>query len=166
MFPSSDDAVSRNKDSTSAKQAAGNKHRSSTFYEPSPFQRFNLELFRGHSVASGRASILYTDDYFVFLFPFIMLVPASRSSTALLSSLLFSPLAFAYTLDCGAIQTEGVKWDLSKLGGPHSVMHSVQEEQPLRWVNTTFTVDICKALERPGSGEEKENFCQGGTRGM
>lgn len=88
----------------------------------------------------------------------------STAGATLVFSLFFPALVMAIgTIDCGRIQTEGVQFDLSKLSGPHAVMHSI--EQPPVTKNTTFTIDICRPLERPKSTHEDNEFCPGGTRG-
>ena len=53
-----------------------------------------------------------------------------------------------------------MKWDLSPLGGPKSVVR--REELPLSYIDTTFTINICEALK---TGPEKEK-CPGGSWGM
>ncbi|KFY52520.1 hypothetical protein V496_08383 [Pseudogymnoascus sp. VKM F-4515 (FW-2607)] len=52
-------------------------------------------------------------------------------------------------------------FDLSALDGPHSVMHSV--EQPPSWLNTTYTINICRPLV-PDSNVKKDERCPGPTR--
>jgi Autophagy-related protein 27 len=82
---------------------------------------------------------------------------STRPNAAMLSFLLFPGLITAYTLTCNQIVSEGQSWDLSKLGGPHSVMES--HETPPTWKNTTYTLDICRNLKK------KKGECPSGTRG-
>ncbi|EFR04008.1 Atg27p [Nannizzia gypsea CBS 118893] len=56
----------------------------------------------------------------------------------------FSSLASA-ELDCSHIKVDGVSWDLSKLGGAHSVMETTSTHGDF---NTTYTLDICKPLTK------------------
>ena len=62
-------------------------------------------------------------------------------------SLLFASLASALTLGCDHIRTNGISFDLHKLGGPHSVS-THDESHPPAMHNTTWTVDICKPLRK------------------
>jgi hypothetical protein len=87
----------------------------------------------------------------------------SPAQSGILSSLLFSAfVAASGSIDCAQIVDDGVSWDLSKLGGPRSVMHSVLTPPSMQ--NTTYTIDICKPLKRPESVKDM-NKCPGGTRG-
>lgn len=93
-----------------------------------------------------------------------MRLPRTRlADAALHCSILFPALIAAVgNLDCGNIVTDGKQWDLSKLGGPRSVMTS--HETPPTIHNTTYTIDICRPLKR--SGEVKNGYeCPVGTRG-
>lgn len=62
---------------------------------------------------------------------------------------------------CDHIQAGGQKFDLSALGGPHSVVmsHSIRGAA----INTTYTVDICRALKKSGDAK-KEEQCPNGSR--
>jgi hypothetical protein len=82
---------------------------------------------------------------------------------ALYSVFLFPSFIAAGNLDCNEIVTDGKTWDLSKLGGRRSVMYS--HETPPSFHNTTFTIDICKRLERDDSVKQ-EDECPSGTRGQ
>lgn len=88
----------------------------------------------------------------------------AESALLFLIALLPTTVIAAGNLDCERIQVDGQAFDLSKLGGPHNVMHSV--ELPPSWKNTTYYIDLCSALERPKSIAEKAGFCPGGTRGI
>jgi hypothetical protein len=83
---------------------------------------------------------------------------------ALLTTVLLPSLVGAIgNLQCDKILTGGKAWDLSALGGPHSVMTSI--EQPPSVLNTTYTINICKNLERDGD-VPKGDACPNYTRGM
>ncbi|KAK4983946.1 type II membrane protein [Elasticomyces elasticus] len=85
-----------------------------------------------------------------------------RSSILSLPSLLTLPiLTSAISFDCTHTRVDGQSFDLSKLGGAHSV-HWIQDTPP-SLSNTTFTIDICTALKRT-KGVPKENECPSGTR--
>jgi autophagy-related protein 27 len=93
-----------------------------------------------------------------------MRLPSNKPAVAvLLSSMLFPTLIVAVdNFDCSKIATDGKMWDLSKIGGPLSVMD--HRETPPTWQNTTYTIDICKDLKRSGN-VQKGYECPGGTRG-
>jgi hypothetical protein len=57
-------------------------------------------------------------------------------------------------LYCNEIMADGKVWDLSKIGGPRSVMDSN---------NTTYTIDICDSLEESDNVPKEQ--CPEGTRG-
>ena len=77
--------------------------------------------------------------------------------------LLLPALASAVTFDCQHVVVGGQSFDFGELRGPHSV-HLI-EDTPPSVSNTTFTLDLCKPLQRT-KGVPKENECPGGTRGM
>ncbi|KAF4456084.1 hypothetical protein F53441_1699 [Fusarium austroafricanum] len=81
---------------------------------------------------------------------------------AFLLPLLATPALSAETLDCGNIRADGHKFDLSKLGGPHSVVTTRFSPSPPLHFNTTYTLDICKPLKK--SGGKKTEECPNGTR--
>jgi len=82
---------------------------------------------------------------------------------AFLLPLLAAPVFAAETLDCGKIRADGHTFDLSKLGGPHSVVTTRYRPNPPEHYNTTYTLDICKPLKK--SGGKKSPECPNGTRG-
>lgn len=91
--------------------------------------------------------------------------PTMRLSEDLLSLsalLSLSSLTWAINLDCKDVRVDKQSFDLSVLGGPHTV-HWIQETPP-SLSNFTFTIDICKALRRT-KGVPKDNECPTGTRG-
>ncbi|RKF84091.1 Autophagy-related protein 27 [Golovinomyces cichoracearum] len=47
-------------------------------------------------------------------------------------------------LACDQAVVDGITWDLSMLGGPRSVIHSVDEVVSLK--STTYTIDVCQGL--------------------
>ena len=87
------------------------------------------------------------------------------AGTAIVSAILFPFLAAASgNLDCERVVTDGVHWNLSKLGGPKSVLHSVADGASLK--NTTYTIDLCRPLKRVSSDKiALDHQCPGGTRG-
>ncbi|KAI2425752.1 type II membrane protein [Ophidiomyces ophidiicola] len=72
----------------------------------------------------------------------------------LVSILALLPALSLAQLDCTKIVVDGKTWDLSKLGGPHSVYNVV--DHPPSIINTTYTLDICKPLP-------KNSQCPSGT---
>ncbi|KAI9737599.1 MAG: hypothetical protein M1818_005603 [Claussenomyces sp. TS43310] len=80
---------------------------------------------------------------------------------ARLTTLLFPTVITALgNIDCSRIVTEGKTFDLVALEGMHSVMTS--HEQPPAYINTTYSIDICRPLKKPA--KESHNWCPGGTR--
>ncbi|PKS06774.1 hypothetical protein jhhlp_006848 [Lomentospora prolificans] len=82
-----------------------------------------------------------------------------RAETFLFSLLLATPAAAM--LHCDNVRVDGYSFDLTKLGGPHSVVTTLRE--PPSYSNTTYTVDICKPLKKSGDAP-KEEQCPNGTR--
>ncbi|KAH7133355.1 autophagy-related protein 27 [Dactylonectria estremocensis] len=82
--------------------------------------------------------------------------------SALLLPLLVAPVWGGSTLTCENIRVDGHSFDLSKLGGPHSVVTSRLQSSPPAHFNTTYTLDICKPLKM--SGKPKGEECPNGTR--
>lgn len=88
-----------------------------------------------------------------------------RPQLAALLPLLLAPIASAAgSLSCENVRAGGVSFDLSKLGGPHSVVTSKWESISETHKNTTYTVDICKPLKKSGKAKKNEE-CPNGTRG-
>lgn len=82
----------------------------------------------------------------------------------ILATILFPLLGIASgTFDCNNIVIDGRTFDLSPLDGPRSVLQSAEEyvgDEGRVWTNTTYTIDICKAIVKKGFHQ-----CPGGTRG-
>ena len=78
--------------------------------------------------------------------------------------LLLSTLISALTLDCSHIRVDKKKFNLEKLGGPHSIT-VVDKSRPPSIHNTTYTVDICHQLDRDADVPKAEQ-CPRGTYGM
>ncbi|KAF2143492.1 uncharacterized protein K452DRAFT_325997 [Aplosporella prunicola CBS 121167] len=68
-----------------------------------------------------------------------------RPQNALSALLALPALVAAVNLDCKDIVVDKVAYDLSPLGGPHSV-HWIRDMPP-SVMNFTFTLDICKGLK-------------------
>lgn len=72
----------------------------------------------------------------------------------------------AVNLECNHVRVDGKKFDLSPLGGPHSILVQDTEPHPAKY-NTTWTIDVCQALKKPKSikGTPDEDWCPNYTRG-
>jgi hypothetical protein len=93
-----------------------------------------------------------------------MRLPRSPADAAILSTLFFPLLsAAAGNIDCNHIRVDTTSFDLSKLGGPKSVMHSWNKGEN-SYQNTTYTIDICKPLGKANNIPADEQ-CPNGTRG-
>jgi hypothetical protein len=71
--------------------------------------------------------------------------PLTSALTAL--PFLLASLASALTPGCEHIRIGGKKFDLHKIGGPHSIS-THDESHPPAMHNTTWTVDICQPLRK------------------
>lgn len=85
----------------------------------------------------------------------------SITTPVLVLSTLFPLAPFASAFDCNHIRVDGISFDLSRLGGPHSLSHI--ENTPPSVTNTSFTFDICKPLPKDPRVPDSEQ-CVGGTR--
>jgi hypothetical protein len=94
-------------------------------------------------------------------FPPKMRFYQSPVDAAILTTLLLPFLTAAINLDCTDIRADGTRWKLDALGGPKSVLHSVDDGAS--WENTTYTIDLCKPLKRDDKVPAIEK-CPGGTR--
>lgn len=86
---------------------------------------------------------------------------ASPYEAAVLLAVLLTPLHVSAGIRCDLIRVDDVNFDLSKLGGPHSVVTS--QWHPPTYTNTSYTLDICKPLKRKGN-VEKGDECPNGTQ--
>lgn len=77
---------------------------------------------------------------------------------------LFGAASVSAMLQCEKIVLEGHKFDLGKLGGPHSVVTSRWEDLAQTHFNTTYTVDICQPLKKSGKSAKGEE-CPNSTWG-
>jgi hypothetical protein len=75
------------------------------------------------------------------------------ADAALLLSLLLAPLR-ATAFQCQRIVADGQRFDLEKLGKPHSVVTSWVNGASLH--NTTYTIDICGSLKKKGDAKNTE----------
>lgn len=82
-----------------------------------------------------------------------------------LSLLLLPTLSCTMNLDCKNIRDNKQSFDVSALGNPISVMTSQNHFPSPTMTNTTFTMDICKPLNK-AKGIAKEEDCPNGSRGM
>ena len=88
-----------------------------------------------------------------------MRLPRSPVDAAIMTTLLFPLLADAAgSFPCDHIRPEKTSFNLMSLGGARSVMHHYENH------NTTYTVDICKALGKVKDIPPEEQ-CPNGTRG-
>ncbi|PHH65793.1 hypothetical protein CDD81_1520 [Ophiocordyceps australis] len=83
--------------------------------------------------------------------------------SALALSLLLTRNLGAAMLRCDNVRVDGHSFDLSKLGGPHSVVTTRYESLPNVHHNVTYTLDICKPLKKSGKAKKSEE-CPNGTR--
>lgn len=92
-----------------------------------------------------------------------MRISQAPANTAIISTIVFPFLAAAVgNLDCSHIVVDKVSWDLSKLGGPKSVLNS--EDKTASFRNTTYTIDLCKPLKRVSFDKiPAAEQCPGGT---
>lgn len=90
---------------------------------------------------------------------YTMKLSPARSSTVAAAL-----VSLAVAFPCDHIQVDGQKFDFSSLGGPHSVITTIRNETPWEWRNTTYTLDLCKPLEKKGGGRASES-CPNGSRG-
>ncbi|POS82609.1 hypothetical protein EPUL_004385, partial [Erysiphe pulchra] len=90
-----------------------------------------------------------------------MLHPLDLSILVFFFAILFPEISLSLGLVCDKAIADGITWDLSLLGGPKSVMHTIDELVSLK--NTTYTIDICQGLvlkER----KTGEKLCPFGSR--
>ena len=85
--------------------------------------------------------------------------PRTRLSPVIL---LVPSLATAISLDCSAARDDGVSFNFKTLEGPHALYRI--KEHPNGIINTTFTIDICRPLQKQ-KGVPKEEDCPNNSRG-
>merc|ERR1712000_678909 len=76
-------------------------------------------------------------------------------ASGLLLPLLLAPLPSSAMLRCENVRIDGHSFDLSELGGPHSVVTSRWESLAETHFNTTYTVDICQPLKKSGKSKKE-----------
>ncbi|KAI0102440.1 autophagy-related protein 27 [Nemania sp. FL0031] len=76
------------------------------------------------------------------------------ADTAVVLSLLLSPLPTAAMFHCDNIVSDGQQFNLKALGGPHSVVTSKVDGS--RMHNTTYTLDICQNLKKKGDAKNED----------
>ncbi|KAI0407956.1 autophagy-related protein 27 [Xylaria palmicola] len=79
-----------------------------------------------------------------------------HADTAFILSLLLAPLSAVAMFNCERVVSDGQRFNIKALGGPHSVVTTLVDGD--RIVNTTYTVDICAALKKKG------DTCPNGSR--
>jgi len=92
-----------------------------------------------------------------------MRIPQTSTDAAMLLALLFPLLSAADgSFDCGRLVKDRVKFDFKSLSGARSVMIS-DSSKSVSYLNTTYTVDICRPLKRV-EDVPAEKQCPHGTR--
>ena len=94
-----------------------------------------------------------------------MRLEASPPRVVLFIILLFPSLCLTQGLDCTHARADKQSWNFGDLDGPVSVMTSEDHAPSPKLTNTTFTVDVCKPLQK-AKGIPKDEDCPNGTRGM
>jgi hypothetical protein len=89
-----------------------------------------------------------------------MRLPQKPADAAILSALLFPLLSAAVgNLDCSHIRVDKISFDLSSLGGPHSVKHTF-DLGDTKERNATYTIDLCQPLKKKKhSGDAEGTDC-------
>jgi hypothetical protein len=91
-----------------------------------------------------------------------MRMPGSTACAFALPSFLLPLLASATGVyDCHLILQEGIKFDISELGGARSAVHN--EILDLSTTNTTYTINVCRPLGKV-KGNKAEEQCPNGSR--
>ncbi|KAI9892716.1 MAG: hypothetical protein M1814_001136 [Vezdaea aestivalis] len=85
----------------------------------------------------------------------------SPSLLLLFLSALFTSPSSATNPGCDRILAKGKSFDLSGLKGPHSFW--VDEENSPHKYNSTYTLDICRPLERPKAVKNAKEWCHSGA---
>ena len=92
----------------------------------------------------------------------IMRLPSHSPTTLSCLFLLLPSLATAISLDCSDIRVDRTPFNLKPLDGPHNIYKV--KEHPNSITNTTFTINICRPLEKT-KGVPKDEDCPNGSRG-
>ena len=95
-------------------------------------------------------------------FPSITTASDAAAGLVLLS-LAMLPQQAAAMFQCDHVVVDNQKFDLSALDGAHSVVMS--RDEGASFLNTTYTVDICRPLKKKGD-VPKDQECPNGSRGM
>lgn len=74
-----------------------------------------------------------------------MRIQSRPSSVLLLAAALLPSLISATGFDCGHVNADGYKYDLSDLGGVHSLYHVEESDEYI--TNTTYVLNICNILK-------------------
>jgi hypothetical protein len=91
-----------------------------------------------------------------------MRLPGNPADAAIVSVFLLPFLTAASgSLDCTHVRADDIGFDLSKLGGPRSVVDNIAN--PASSLNTTYTIDICKPLKKV-KDIDKNIQCPNGSR--
>ena len=85
--------------------------------------------------------------------------PGDAALAILSLALLPQPVAAFW---CNNVVVDDQKYDLSALDGAHSVVMS--RDEGASYLNTTYTVDICRPLKKKGD-VPKDQQCPNGSRG-
>ncbi|KAK3168705.1 hypothetical protein OEA41_005153 [Lepraria neglecta] len=90
-----------------------------------------------------------------------MRLPSHPPTTLSCLFLLLPSLATAISLDCSDIRVDRTPFNLKPLDGPHNIYKV--KEHPNSITNTTFTINICRPLEK-NKGVPKDEDCPNGSR--
>ncbi|RAK78341.1 autophagy-related protein 27 [Aspergillus fijiensis CBS 313.89] len=94
-----------------------------------------------------------------------MRIPSNLSSTLLSSALLLPSLVSALgNFNCKDIIVDKIKYDLSPLGGVHTLYNVVEKPEESATVNTTYVLNICSILGKAANREHlkcgtSKNIC-------
>jgi Autophagy-related protein 27 len=91
-----------------------------------------------------------------------MRLPRSPADAAILSTLLFPFFSAAAGIDCTHVRVDKTSFDLSKLGGARSALHTYATGGKNH--TATYTIDICKPLGKVKDVPSTDQ-CPHGTRG-
>lgn len=91
-------------------------------------------------------------------------IPTAAGGDAglLLSLLLLVPQQAAAMFRCNHIVADNQRYNLEALDGAHGVV--ISKDEGASYLNTTYTVDICRSLKKKGD-VPKNQQCPNGSRG-